>query len=437
MDTTVNTRFSRKHPLISSIGVILVFILALNIPSFLLMQFGPSFFLTNGDFVFQGTVEAVGALVAIGMVFALKLGYIWKEKGTDMFSGFVSAGYFIIISLVSLVLTVSSLLSGPQIIPLAPKWKVVVFAVTVLLIGFTEEVFFRGIISNLFYEKHAKDSAGVWTATIYCGFVFGLMHLTNLAGSNPIGVLVQVFNACMMGMALTAVYYRCRNIWALVMVHALVNFCGAFAAGILEGGSLSDTISSYNLWQLLSALPYIAITFVLLRPSKMKKIIERQNLEYVVDETGSSVSSKSSKKSAVVSSILAVVISLVIIVSAIVLYAVTVITSFSVFGRWDGREKFSSVSETFTVDKADTYDIVMRNIFQSSDCGTVLTLYENDVDVFRCTMDGNVQYCAIYPFEEGSEYRFAVDYVSDDDTVPKQGSLYYVSIKLMDLDKYE
>lgn len=146
---------------------------------------------------------------------------------------------------------------------------------------------------------------------------------------------------------------------------------------------------------------------------------------------------KSSKKSAVVSSILAVVISLVIIVSAIVLYAVTVITSFSVFGRWDGREKFSSVSETFTVDKADTYDIVMRNIFQSSDCSTVLTLYENDVDVFRCTMDGNVQYCVIYPFEEGSEYRFAVDYVSDADTVPKQGSLYYVSIKLMDLDKYE
>lgn len=40
-------------------------------------------------------------------------------------------------------------------------------------------MFFRGIVSNLFYDKYAVDSFGMRTAVISSGVIFGMVHLAN------------------------------------------------------------------------------------------------------------------------------------------------------------------------------------------------------------------------------------------------------------------
>ncbi|MCD7822826.1 MAG: CPBP family intramembrane metalloprotease [Oscillospiraceae bacterium] len=315
-----------KHPLLCSVVTVVVFIVALWLPAILLSYFGPGFFLTNGDYVYQGTVECFTSLIGIGFAALMGYGWIWNENGKSLGSGFLSSGYFIVISLYSLVIYIAEIAMMDEV-EFNPVWQMVVFVLTVLLIGLAEETFFRGVVANLFLDKYGNDPAGVWCATISSGMVFGLMHLSNLMSSDTVGVLVQVVAACAMGMTLTAIYYRCRNIWVLILVHAFVDFCGAFYSGFIAGGSLSSTISSYEPYQVISALPYIIVTIILLRPSKMREIIALHRLSGVEDTSVGVImppaelkSSVKSKKSCAIAVVFAAVILLLLFGASVYAY---------------------------------------------------------------------------------------------------------------------
>lgn len=287
-----NLSVSRRHPIVFGIIVMIVFFAAMNAAALLLRYFGPKFLLTNGDWVMQGACECITALVAIAMAAVFKVWKMWGERGQGFGKGLLISMYFIVSGLLSVAVSVEEELSAPGK-ELEVPWKIVVFVATVFLIGFTEETFFRGIISNLFYDKHATDKAGVWTAVIGSGFVFGLMHLGNcLSGmvitssgiyfepSIVVGSIVQAAAACMMGMALTAIYYRCRSIWVLAFVHGFNNLCAAFTSGVTKGGSLIAEIGTYTPIMFVSMIPYVILILFLLRPKKMAEILEYRHSSY-------------------------------------------------------------------------------------------------------------------------------------------------------------
>ena len=283
-----NLSASRRHPIVFGIIVMVIFFVVMNAAAIVLGTFGPDFLLSNGDWVIQGACECITALVGIGLAALFKVWSIWGERGRGFGKGILTAMYFIVISLLAIVESVALELAAPgSKLEIEVPWKIAVFVATVFLIGFTEETFFRGIISNLFYDKHATDKAGVWTAVIGSGFVFGLMHLGNcLSGlvitangvyfdsTVIVGSLVQTAAACMMGMALTAIYYRCRNIWALAFVHGFIDLCAAFTSGVTKGGLLVGEIATYTPAMFVSMIPYIILTLFLLRSKKMAEILE-------------------------------------------------------------------------------------------------------------------------------------------------------------------
>ena len=283
-----NLSASRRHPIVFGIIVMVIFFVVMNAAAIVLGNFGPDFLLSNGDWVIQGACECITALVGIGLAAVFKVWSIWGERGRGFGKGLLTSMYFIVISLLAIVESVALELAAPgSKLEIEAPWKIAVFVATVFLIGFTEETFFRGIISNLFYDKHATDKAGVWTAVIGSGFVFGLMHLGNcLSGlvitangvyfdsTVIVGSLVQTAAACMMGMALTAIYYRCRNIWALAFVHGFIDLCAAFTSGVTKGGSLVGEIATYTPAMFVSMIPYIILTLFLLRSKKMAEILE-------------------------------------------------------------------------------------------------------------------------------------------------------------------
>ena len=262
-----------RHPIFSSIIVVALFIASMYLSSFFLMFSNP-IFRANGEFLMQLVAESLLSL--IGLLLMLIFGYVKVWNSTENFgSGLLSGGYFIVISLISLSSTVIYELGArgsgffSQMVPL---WKILVFAATMFTIGFCEEMFFRGIISNLFWDKHAKDPAGVWTATIYSGLIFGLMHGINFQAAIASGVLVQMLAAAAMGMALTAIYYRCRNLWVTVCLHAFLDFCALFSEGFF-GGTISEAIGGYTpLQAITSTVPYIIVTLVLLRRRKLAEM---------------------------------------------------------------------------------------------------------------------------------------------------------------------
>lgn len=274
-------RTSVRHPVAASLLVIIIFILS-SFLSGILLYFCPAALINAGEFVQQAVSETVLCLVGIGLVSVFGYTHIWGQ--TENFGkGLRTGGYFIIIAAISAITGVAYEIgkyadeSGiiTELPATEPGWKIAVFLVMGLLVGIAEESFFRGVISNLFWDKHAKDPAGVWTATIYTGLLFGLLHSINLLSSDPVGVIVQMIGASAMGMAFTAIYYRCKNIWVVILLHAFLDICALLPAGLF-GGSLSEEISSYTpIMAITSSVPYITLTVFLLRKSKMVEILSR------------------------------------------------------------------------------------------------------------------------------------------------------------------
>ena len=88
-----------------------------------------------------------------------------------------------------------------------------------LLIGFSEETIYRGLMLN------ALKARGPWTAAIITSVLFGVSHSLNLlSGKSGAEILIQVCYALAIGFGFAAVALRTGLLWPLILVHALIDF---------------------------------------------------------------------------------------------------------------------------------------------------------------------------------------------------------------------
>lgn len=115
--------------------------------------------------------------------------------------------------------------------------RVVYFFILAGLIGFVEEVFFRGLILRAIAPR------GLWKAALISSVVFGLLHSLNvLGGSDPIATLLQVGYALAIGFGFAAVTLRTGVLWPLVIIHASIDFASFIASNGIDS-SRATTIS--------------------------------------------------------------------------------------------------------------------------------------------------------------------------------------------------
>lgn len=102
-----------------------------------------------------------------------------------------------------------------------------VFAVlSMLLIGYVEEMLFRGF---LFKALIPKD--GIKIAVIISAVTFGIGHIVNLlAGQANLETVIQVFFAIAWGFIFTMVFYKSKSLIPCIITHGLVDAFSKFAA---------------------------------------------------------------------------------------------------------------------------------------------------------------------------------------------------------------
>jgi membrane protease YdiL (CAAX protease family) len=108
------------------------------------------------------------------------------------------------------------------------------WALTLLLVGFNEELISRGVVLERMRGSFPPVAAVAITAAL-----FGLQHLSAFATSQRDGLdIVQnvIVSACY-GFALAAFQWRFRWIWPLIVIHGLADF-----TTILTSGGLSDPV---------------------------------------------------------------------------------------------------------------------------------------------------------------------------------------------------
>lgn len=101
-------------------------------------------------------------------------------------------------------------------------------------IGFCEELYFRGIICNLWMEK------GERTAVAISSILFAVCHLMNIAGgAGIIETMLQICFAFVYGIAFALIFIVCHSIWPCILLHTFHDFCSFMSA---EGTALENIV---------------------------------------------------------------------------------------------------------------------------------------------------------------------------------------------------
>lgn len=162
-------------------------------------------------------------------------------------------------------------------------WEVLCFLLQMFLIGFSEEVLFRGLIQNAFHSFFKEDTRlHVFLAILCTGLVFGFAHIFN--GLDPkVGFgasLKQGFGTIFMGMYFSTIYYRTgKNLWFLMILHAVYDLVVSVMSGRLSGSNMEDVLAlaqSIDIRTLLvQGAIFLFIIVILIRSKKMDTLLKK------------------------------------------------------------------------------------------------------------------------------------------------------------------
>ena len=153
--------------------------------------------------------------------------------------------------------------------------EIIFYILFVLCIGISEELLMRGTVTELMLRKYGESRKGTWMSVIIGSLLFGGMHITNIfAGQGLMATLAQVVVTAFMGFTFNAVYVRHRNIYSVMILHALLDFVTIWEYGMISGNSIANVNSSSDPGRLSINLLQIALYgisgLIIMRRRKVK-----------------------------------------------------------------------------------------------------------------------------------------------------------------------
>lgn len=118
-------------------------------------------------------------------------------------------------------------------------------------IGFCEEIFFRGIICNLWLKK------GEGTAIMISSILFAICHLMNIAGgAGIVETILQICFAFVYGIVFALIFIVCQSVWPCIILHAFHDFSSFIS---IEGSVLGNIIIGAAQFVILLCYAFVII----------------------------------------------------------------------------------------------------------------------------------------------------------------------------------
>lgn len=195
----------------------------------------------------------------------------FKKKG--LLKGLLLGIPFLVLGIISAVYSNLGIdlskLGSPDI------YKILIFTLSMFMVGAAEEVVFRGLLFNNMVKKWGTYRQGIIKAIAISALIFGAIHLLNVFVSPPLTVVVQAINAACAGVLFSVIYLRCNNIWAVIIIHMLVDWIALFLQQCFTGAT-SIITSEVSIIQALLVVLFGSIipllfSFILFRRYKLSK----------------------------------------------------------------------------------------------------------------------------------------------------------------------
>lgn len=205
--------------------------------------------------LFPGLIQSVQILLARAIDFFTAVCLLtsfqwWREAGFVRITSWKILLPYLPLILVVLLVVVTVI--GTTGMKVNDPVLLVVGAVSFLVGGFVEEALFRGIILRAFLPRRLLNAA------LLSSIVFSIAHLPNLLLGQNLGATgLQLVRTFLLGFAFVAPLAYTRNIWPLVILHALLNFSSFLASGNLalistESPEISQVLAEVVVFGLLA-----------------------------------------------------------------------------------------------------------------------------------------------------------------------------------------
>ncbi len=135
-------------------------------------------------------------------------------------------------------------------------------------------------------RKYGNTKKGIWLSILVSSVGFGLLHFSNiLMGQSVIDTVVQVITTTFIGVFFNAIYVRHRNVYAIALIHGLIDFVAMFIQGVIQGNAIlkvyeDSTAATTAFEAIITVLVhclFLVTAFVILRKKKLNEVIENQN----------------------------------------------------------------------------------------------------------------------------------------------------------------
>jgi len=197
-------KFFEKHETLISILLIVIYIVT---NSFSMQNYGMTDLRTT-------IINFILSLIIILFVVKNKLGNYYGLTKLPIAREFL---YFIPLILIATV----NLWNGININN--SKSEIIFYILTMINIGFIEEIIFRGFL----FKMMAKDN--IKTAIIVSSVTFGIGHIVNLLnGAELVPTLMQICYAISIGYLFVIIFITGKSLWPCIITHAAVNSLSIF-----------------------------------------------------------------------------------------------------------------------------------------------------------------------------------------------------------------
>ena len=222
--------------------------------------------------------ELVFIIWPVALVLIFGFGFIFRRRGIRATVG-AALPMFLVFGF-GLVWQLGFMSRDP-----AAEWKapLEIFAkiLTVLGVGFREEILYRGVVANAIARKYGNTAKGLWITVFISGVMFASIHLTNVFhGVSFAGTLMQTASAIIGGILFGAIYLRGGSIWGIALLHSLNDLfpvINSTFTNTAQNQSAAQVISNYRpgLIQIIFLAGNLLLVAFLLRKSKRQKIFDR------------------------------------------------------------------------------------------------------------------------------------------------------------------
>ena len=194
----------KKHETLYTILLIVIYVV---VNSYLMQNYG----YTSIQSAIANTIMTILLIVLVIQLKRVKYYGLTKPKKPKKFLYFIP---LIIISLFSIRNGINTD---------NPTNEIIFYILTMINVGFIEEMIFRGFLFKMMEKDNVK------TAIIVSSITFGIGHIVNLLnGADFIPTLLQVCYAISIGYMLVMVFYKSKSLIPCIIFHSVFNSLGIF-----------------------------------------------------------------------------------------------------------------------------------------------------------------------------------------------------------------